>query len=130
VTAPIDVKNNYCYQPFCGHSTKHGLDSWTGLIFTTTFCTADDLNSCLRYSCVHLCSHVIAVAENNKELEEVLNVFDASSVMPNLTMDMPKGEGRKQIKRHRVETYRDVTGRRKHCGSFHVWMYRDVPGRS
>lgn len=51
---------------------------------------------------VHLCSHVIAVAERNKELQEFLNVFNTSSVAPNLTslanMDMPKGRGKKANK--------------------------------
>lgn len=57
---------------------------------------------CLRYSGIHLCSHVIAIAEYKKELQEFLDVFNASWVRPNLTslanMDMPKGRGKKANK--------------------------------
>ena len=57
---------------------------------------------CLRYSGVHLCSHIIAVAERNKELQEFLNAFNTSAMAPNLTslanMDMPKGRGKKANK--------------------------------
>ncbi len=57
---------------------------------------------CLRFSGLHLCSHVIAVAEYNKELQEFLNVFNGIFVRPNLTslanMDMPKGRGKKANK--------------------------------
>ena len=57
---------------------------------------------CLRYSGVHLCSLIIAVAERNKEVQEFLNAFNTSAVALNLTslanMDMPKGRGKKANK--------------------------------
>ena len=57
---------------------------------------------CLRYSGVSLCSHVVAVAEHNNELQEYLDTFNAHSSRPNLTsmanMDMPRGRGKKASK--------------------------------
>ena len=57
---------------------------------------------CLLYTGVHLCSHVIAVAEYIKELQEFLHAFNTSAVIPNLTSltnnDMPKGRGKKANK--------------------------------
>lgn len=57
---------------------------------------------CLRYSGVHICSHVVAVAEHSKDLQDYLNSFNECAIRPNLTflsnMDMPKGRGKKANK--------------------------------
>ena len=57
---------------------------------------------CPQYKSAKLCSHTVAAAAHNKELDQFIASYQGGKKLPNLTKlattDMPKGRGRKGSK--------------------------------